>query len=151
MQGFSGTYELKPTKWIGGWRGKQLYEFANDANNPLTYEDAQGNLIRPDQHQTTDLGSVPKIMQWICPKYFAKDRYIPGYVYHDDAYQNHGWWYAKKGGWNFRKVTRKQADIYLRQMVMDLGGSKGNAWAIYMGVRIGGGKSWTHKHSPKAK
>jgi hypothetical protein len=142
ISGFSGTYELKPYQWQGGMFGKQLYEFTNDLGNPLTYADKNGNIIRPDQHQITDMGSVPSTLQYWMPKWFAKDRYLPGFLFHDDSYKNNGWWFACPGGWEFRKITRKQADLYLRQMIIDLGGSAGNATAIYWGVRLGGWRAW---------
>lgn len=143
MNGFSGDYELKPTRWDGGLFGKQLYEFTNYDHDPLTYEDLKGDLMRPDRHrEETDMGSVPKTVQWLLPKWFAKDRYLPAYLFHDDAYDNHGWWFAVKGGWEFRKLTRKQADDYLREMIISLGGSKANARAIWIGVRLGGWVSW---------
>ena len=142
MSGFSGTYELRPDHWQGGMFGKQLYEFTNDARDPLTYEDTNGNLIRPDRHTTTDLGSVPRVLQARLPGWFAKDRWTAAYIYHDDAYSSGGWWFAVEGGWEFRKIERKMADKYLRQMIRDLGGSWGNAAAIYWGVRLGGFRAW---------
>ena len=142
MRDFTGTYELKQYKWVGGMFGKQLYEFINDDDFPLTYEDANTNLIRPDNHLITDMGSVPKILQARLPGWFAKDRYLKAYIFHDSCYSLGGLWFAIKGGWEFRKLTRKQADLYLRDMVRVLGGGKCNAWAIYAGVRMGGWASW---------
>lgn len=142
MRGFSGTYELRPDHWEGGLFGRQIYEFTNDPSQPLTYEDGNTNLIRPDRHTFTDLGSVPKLLQARLPGWFAKDRYCPAYIFHDDAYARGGWWFAVAGGWEFRKITRKQADQYLWQMCRDLGAGRANAYAIYVGVRMGGWASW---------
>jgi len=139
---FSGTYELKPAYWTGGIRGKQIYEFQNDVKDPLTYEDADCNLIRPDAHTFTDMGSVPKLCQFLLPKWFAKDRYISAYIFHDDAYNHKGLWFAMAEGWQFIDISRRQADNLLREMVTDLGASKANAYLIWLGVRIGGRFSW---------
>lgn len=141
IPGFSGTYELKPYKWCKK-KKRQLYEFTNDPQDPLTYHAHNGFLIRPDQHQITDMGSVPLLLQAFIPSWFSKDRWLAAFIYHDDAYQNHGWWFAVHGGWKFRQASRKTADKMLYQMVRVLGGSKANAWAIYAGVRIGGKKAW---------
>ena len=147
MNGFSGIYKLDPAGWAGGWFGKELYEFTNDDADPLTCE-LGGSLFRPDHHYITDLGSVPKTLQYLCPKWFAKDRYPVSYLFHDSAYKRGAVWMGVPGGWKEMKLTRKAVDVMLRDMIILEGGGRANAQAIYAGVRLGGWASWD-KEAPK--
>lgn len=140
--GFSGKYDIEPLEWSGGWFGKQLYEFQNYMPDPLTCVLPCMRIVRPDRHFTTDLGSVPKTLQALAPIYFAKDRFPKSYIFHDSHYKHGGGWFAIKGGWEFRRLTRKQADDILREMVLLEGGSRIAARLIWAGVRAGGWASW---------
>ena len=144
MSAFSGTYKLESAGWKGSFWGKEMYEFTNDDADPLTCC-VDGILYRPDHHYKTDLGSVPRTFQFILPEYFAKDRYVKSYLFHDSAYNHGGVWVAVNGGWEFKAITRKQADEMLRDMILLEGGSKANARLIYWGVRAGGRFSWQGK------
>lgn len=144
VDGFAGTYALDPHHWDGGWFGKQIFEFTNNPDNPLTCE-LRGNLYRPDNHFFTDMGSVPKALQLLCPKWFAKDRYPLSYIYHDSAYRHGGHWVAAPGNWHFIPMTRKQVDNVLREMIILEGGGRANARTIWLGVRAGGWASWKKK------
>jgi len=141
MNAFSGTYKLESCGWSGWLWGKELYEFTNDDADPLTVE-LDGTLYRPDRHYKSDLGSVPRTLQFILPKYFAKDRYVKSFLLHDQSYLFGSIWVAVHGGWENRKLTRKQADTMLRDTILCEGGSKANARLIYWGVRMGGFASW---------
>ena len=147
MSAFSGKYKLDPAGWSGGFFGKELYEFTNDDADPLTCE-LGCRLIRPDHHYLTDLGSVPKTLQYICPKWFAKDRYPRSYLFHDSAYKHGAIWIGVPGGWKKVKATRKEVDQMLYDMIILEGGSRANARTIWMGVRAGGWASFD-KESPK--
>jgi hypothetical protein len=143
-RGFSGKYDLDPHHWQGGAFGKQIYEFTNNRRNPLTCQFGL-TLYRPDHHFFTDLGSIPLWLQTKLPKYFAKDRYPLSYLFHDSAYRHKGVWIFANGVWEFRSVTRKQADELLYEMLLIEGASKLNAKLIYTGVRLGGWASWGRK------
>ena len=138
---FSGKYNLDGDHWQGGFWGKQIYEFRNNRRTPLT---ATCGIVqyKPDNHFFTDLGSVPLTLQYSLPKWFAKDRYIRAYIFHDSAYKHGGVWVCINGKWTFRNLTRKQADDMLYHMLIAEGASKANARAIWLGVRAGGWYSW---------
>ena len=144
VDGFSGTYSLDPHHWEGGFWGKQIFEFTNNPTNPLTCE-LKGTMYRPDNHFFSDLGSVPKSLQTLLPKWFAKDRYPLSYLYHDSGYKHGGHWVAAPGDWHFIKMTRKQVDNILREMIILEGGGKANARTIWLGVWAGGWASWKGK------
>lgn len=138
---FTGRYDLNTHHWKGGFWGKQIYEFNNDPSNLLT---ATCGLVqyRPDHHFFTDLGSTPGLMQFLAPRWFAKDGFSKAFLFHDSAYIHHGVWVNVNGKWEFRKLSRKQADQMLYDMVIAEGGSKTAARLIYIGVRAGGWYSW---------
>jgi len=148
-KGFSGKYSLDPDHWQGGMFGKQIYEFNNDPVDPLTYC-AGVRIIRPDQHFLTDMGSVPKTLQYIAPKWFAKDRFPKAYIFHDSGYKHGGHWLAVKGGWRFFKMTRQMVDELLLDMIIAEGGGEIAANLIYAGVRSGGWLAWRHRKAPVA-
>jgi len=143
MDKFSGVYDCPFHHWQGGFFGKEIYEFTNSALDPLTYSD--DIMLRPDNHFMTDLGSVPKLLQATAPIWFAKDRFPRSYIFHDSGYKHSGHWVAVKGGWHFVKMTRKQVDRYLREMILAEGGSRSAANLVYAGVRAGGWASWKGK------
>ena len=145
MNGFSGTYDLRPSHWQGGMWGVQIYEFQNDPRDPLTYEDSKGNLIRPDRHFYTDLASTPRTLQMLFPAYFAKDRFPMSAIMHDSSYLHNGDFFAVAGGWEFRELTRRQADNLLYEMCIAEGLNKTNACLVWLGVRIGGSSAWKRK------
>lgn len=142
-KGFSGEYDLEPLDWQGKWFGKRVYRFVNDDHDPLTYDDGD-ILVRPDHRFTTDLASIPKTLQWLCPGAFAKDRFPNSVCLHDSGYLHGGHWCASNGSdWHFIPMSRKQIDRYLRDMVKAEGGNRVTAGLIYFGVRIGG--MWAFK------
>jgi hypothetical protein len=141
VDGFYGKYSLCPDHWEGGMWGKQIYEFTNHKNDPLTCK--MGLILyRPDRHFYTDLGSVPKTFQKLLPRWFAKDRFAKSYIFHDSAYKHKGVWVNVNGKWEFRALTRKQADEMLYEMILLEGGSRAAARLIYAGVRMGGWRGW---------
>ena len=141
IDGWSGDYALEPIGWVGGIWGKQMMQCTLDVHDPLMCR-LYGNLYRTGESFPTDLGSVPKTLQYLLPMWYAKDRWIRAYLAHDFSYQKGGMYVAVAGGWEFKEMTRKQADIMLRDMILLAGGSKANARTIYWGVRIGGRFSW---------
>ena len=139
--GFSGQWEATDPEWEGRMWGKPTWEFTNSPTDPLTCE-LQGTLYRPDNHFRTDYGSVPRLAQVLMPMWFDRARFTRSYIFHDSSYAHGGVWVGITGGWKFHKLTRKQADQLLRDMVRLEGGSRGAASAIYWGVRVGGRWSW---------
>jgi len=128
------------------------YQFDNSLSDPLTLA-LDGNLYRPKQSYKTDMGSVPPSLQAIYPRWFAKDRYLDSFLLHDQSYAFKSIFEAVPGGWEKIILTRKQADKMLKQCILLEGGSRKNAWAIYIGVRLGGCFSWGKgearaKHNP---
>ena len=139
--GFSGKYKLVPDGWDGKIFGKEMFEFTNDPHDPLTFAD--DILIRPDNHFRTDMGSVPRTLQFIAPRWFNRFRYPQSYILHDSGYSHHGHWVAANGSdWHFVKMTRKQVDDLLYDMIIAEGGSHANARTIWLGVRLGGRGAW---------
>jgi len=138
MNEFSGTFDLEPLNWQGKWFGKRLYQFINSLYDPLTYDDGVW-MVQPDNRFVTDLASIPKTLQLICPGAFAKDRFPKSVCCHDSGYLHGGHWVAHSGKeFHFLSMTRKQIDIYLRDMVKSEGGNRVTAALIYAGVRVGG-------------
>lgn len=141
MDGFSGSYKCDKVGWIGGPWGRPKFEYITNADDPLTC--TLDNIIyRPDNHFFTDKGSVPRLVQTILPVWFDRAKYEKSYAFHDSAYAHGGVWVAVNGGWEFKKITRKQADTMLRDMILLEDGGKANARLIYWGVRGGGFTSW---------
>ena len=142
--GFSGDYALESAGWVGGIWGKEMRTCTLDIHDPLTCS-MSNILYRTAEEFLTDLGSVPKTLQYLLPIWFAKDRWVSAYLQHDNCYQSGGLFVAVNGGWEFKKMTRLQADELLRDSIVAMGGSKANARTIYWGVRMGGKWSWKGK------
>ena len=145
MSAFSGKYTLDPGGWDGGWFGKEMFEFTNDDADPLTYANAKGQIIRPDHHFRTDMGSVPRTLQSLLPWWFDRFRFPKSYIFHDSGYKHGGHWFAVTGGWAFKSLTRRCVDDFLHEMILAEGGSTANARTIWAGVRMGGRFSWQGK------
>jgi hypothetical protein len=139
--GFSGRYSCDKVGWYGGWRGRPKFEYQNCLADPLTCT-LDRIIYRTDNHFFTDKGSTGRLLPLLVPAWFDRAKYEKSFSFHDSAYSNGGVWVAVNGGWEFKKITRKQADEMLRDMILLEGGSKSNARLIYWGVRAGGWASW---------
>jgi hypothetical protein len=100
---------------------------------PMVYRTPHGNFLVPAGF-ITDHASVPRIFTSIIPP--VQSAIAEASILHD-------WFYSKDS----RIVSRKFADLCLRELTIANGGSKalgGIAWAA---VRVGGRSSYRHCHS----
>lgn len=81
----------------------------------------------------TDFGSVPTALEWVVS---GEDVHLilPSIV-HDWLYQNRG--HVPEG-----TFTRKQADLLLVEGMRRRGAGWWKRNAVYLAVRLGGGKAW---------
>jgi hypothetical protein len=132
-------YEIHPRYNTGLFR-KTVFEFDLDIHKPLTFQRANGELIRPDRHYLTDKGSVPVCLRWLVPH----DTYERSFLLHDSAFLHHGH-YVKSplgGDFVFRTLTMDQANSLLAEM-MDAEGAWGiTRAAVYKAVKWFGAFSW---------
>lgn len=123
------------------WPDKTIYQFELNPITPLTYIAPDGKRYQPGKVYETDQGSVP----WLIQRWIPKDRFL-GYYFHDFVYLHGYIWMLAPGEatWVKRYMDRKDADIMLREMCLldPFPASTREAWAIYIGVRLGGGKAW---------
>jgi hypothetical protein len=118
----------------------------------ITYRTHAGDVITIPKGMQTDLASIPRLLWTFLP---PDGPWVQIAVFHDLLYKTKG-----AGVWNFRDkdgnpigtprpslsrqtcYNRKDADELLRDGMADLGISGFRRWAIYNGVRIGGGAGW---------
>ena len=93
-----------------------------DTTDWLRYLDRQGNLWEVEPGSSTDLGSVPSLLDWFVSRTYG----APAYVLHDTFYR----YWIKTG-----KATYRQADRILREALADLGGPTPKCWFAWAGVR----------------
>jgi len=155
-QGYS-LPKVDSKRRLGGLlASKAIYEYTTDLQAPLTFIDKDGRFRQPDRHlERTDLGSQPPIVQLFIPK----DRYLLSVIFHDSAYAHHWTWIKGKDQFYYKTViTRKEADMLLREMVLvegmmnlpknkilraiQIARTKADAAMMYAGVRAGGRFSW---------
>lgn len=123
-EGYSIVKDIeRSTRW------NTIYEYTT-GNPSLTYRDKHGNIWRPDNHYFTNQGTTPLGI--------GKDRFL-GYYLHDSACIFGGLWQWQGDKWVFVKLTRRQADDMLYDMVLadPQPGWKSTACTIWLGVRIG--------------
>ena len=99
------------------------YDFTLDPVAPLTYHDGRGGKYQPNRHytrqakdDTTDMGSIPKCLQWL----IAKDKYLLAFIYHDSAWEHEGVWYCPPGyeHYIFQRMTLYESNAMLQRMVV---------------------------------
>ena len=144
---FKGTYHLtflrvetadgEPVPWF-------LCEL--DAANPLTFITDAGIFIRPAGQFETDMGSVPPPLQGIAGP-LASPR---GYVCHDSAFDNHGWWESADQAKTWAFVRKTEAEV--NDLLCDMCAADGVGWlereAIHAGVDLGGTALWNNHLGP---
>ncbi len=81
---------------------------------------------------TTDFTSVPRGLRCLLPP----DESAPAAVIHDFLY--------KQGHLARVPITRAQADRVYREFLQLYGQSRWQCWALYAGLRLGGGRTWNH-------
>lgn len=150
---FTGRFDLTPRPQSGPWWSKTLYDFRLSPRCPLTYH--RGTFrAQPDRHFVTDGGSIPRIVQLIPA--LQKDRYWRAYAFHDSAYRNGCFYVWKRVSclnqstgmveftWRYerRALTRAQADLWLREMLLAEGASIVTARVVYRAVRMFGWIAW---------
>lgn len=120
---------------------KVIYEFTLKEDNPLTYCSYGIQRIRPDRHLAeTDMGSIPLSLQMFLPK----DEFLLSYIFHDSTYKHKGLYFENKatGKYEFRELTRAEADRLLLEMIRAEGGGIVKSRIIWVAVRSFGRFSW---------
>jgi hypothetical protein len=118
----------------------------------ITYRTHAGDIITIPPGMQTDLASIPRQLWSFLP---PDGPWVQIAVFHDLLYKTKGngvWLFHDKDGkpvgeprpTQSRRTcySRKEADELLRDGMADLGISGWRQWAIYNGVRIGGGAGW---------
>ena len=128
--------------------GRSLWAVAK----PLTYRSHAGDIITLPPGMTTDLASIPRLLWSFLP---PDGPWVQIAVFHDLLYKTHGtgvYLFKRPDGTVGRSqasrsratpYTRQEADELLRDGMNDLGVSGWRRWAIYNGVRVGGGAGWS--------
>ena len=121
------------------------FDFENDPVNPLTYI-LPDRWIRPAQKFSTDFGSVPEELQSLvgpldCPS---------AYLFHDSAFDNHGWWESNDQGATWQYVSKTMAEV--NDMLFDMAEAEGVDWLereeMFSGVEVGGTALWNNHKGP---
>lgn len=126
MSRFSGHYGLE-------WKAPGLYRYRPYPAEPFAYRtDVVPGLVVVPEEMDTDGASTPRVL-WTVPGYSPWD-WLPAALVHDWAYE------AKALGRPY--CSRLEADLMLREGVLDLGFSKVVAETVYRAVRVAGGPWW---------
>jgi hypothetical protein len=139
-------------RWGMVWR-VPLFEFRNDRKFPLTFHDYDGTAYQPDNHFTTDGGSVPPLL-WNVPFLrFDPQAFPRAYPLHDSAFHYGGLYVRKPGRKQFRFAPLERAfcDGLLRRMVVADGAGRINAGAIRFGVWCGSRWAWDEQAQAAAR
>jgi len=153
---WTGRYELRDVPapywaaipfWKRLWKRityKRQYEFITDPKNPLTFNHPDNFAIRPDNHFFTDLGSIPKIFQSLCPALFAKDLWERSYILHDSGFAFKGLFFAQYDlmRFVFSPMSKKTLNNLLSLTIKAEGGSALSSGPIWFGVWLGSGHAW---------
>lgn len=146
---------MAKSRGFGPWSGKvELVVLTNSrgpvlragrtlwaVRNAFTYTTHAGERITVPAGMVTDLASIPRPFTLLLP---PDGPWVSAAVVHDFLYETRGTctWRGRTGC--SRPYTRAEADRVLRDAMDDLGLSGWRVWAIYQGVRIGGGSGWGH-------
>ena len=130
--------------------GQAVFEFRLSPTRPLMYYGQIAGRLgywQPDRHGPTDLGSVPRILQWLPG--LDQTRYGAAYIFHDVACRHNQLYVSDTGApgtYSAYTVSRAHADRMLRHMIANwdhdrtwLGSvsSVVSRWTVWTGVRIG--------------
>lgn len=137
---FTGKYTMIANGVIKRWHvlcrsQVAVFEFQNDPADPLRFWLDGTTWIAPgNRFDGCDFGSVPLALQGLVSPLCAPR----SFVLHDYFYEFHGWW-ARTG---FVRISRKQADDMLYDMMRAEGCDKWTASKTWAGVRAGGWAVW---------
>lgn len=117
---------------------KAIYRYKSDEDNPLTLLFTDGKYYRPNKNFETDMGSVPRVLQFFIPK----DRFLLSFIFHDSIYKEGGIWVSDTydGPYVFKKLSRSKGDSMLKVMTT-LEPSPAGVVAsscVWFGVTVGG-------------
>lgn len=107
--------------------GENQWELALPYNR---YSQRLGRWIAVPQGTETDLASVPRLLLAVVDDDGPHARAA---VIHDYIYRNPGL---------FPRISRKQADQIMDDLMAEDGVGRFKRWIIYRAVRLGGGRAW---------
>lgn len=140
-------YDLEFLHYRCGFLGGQtpIFAFHLNREHPLMFRQGDGTLLMTPERFPTDGGTVkPTQAQYWIPK----DRFMPGFLFHDSIYQTGGLW-AKRPGhlWEWVELSRSETDALLMTFCLcdpvPCGWWK--AHIVWSGVRVGGWWGWSGK------
>ena len=144
-RGFTGDYGMSKISTEHWWGipifPKELYQFTNNPDDPLTYRAVNGTLYRTGTSFQTDKGSVPPFIRI----FIRPSAYERSYAFHDYGYKHGGFFQSRGGvdaGYVFVPMSRLEVDRLLREMIVASRGCRATAAIVYAGVRIGAGRAW---------
>jgi len=125
--------KVRDDPWF--WTTKAIYLFTLVRENPLTYINGNSDYWIPGERYETDMGSVPVTAQVIVPK----DRGLLSYLFHDYAcLTGHLHKRDTYGVYHEVKLTRKQRDDMLLEMLAAEGVNKFQRYLVWYNVRLFG-------------
>lgn len=112
---------------------KPIFEFTLHDPLPITFEDHNYDLWRPNRHGFSDGGSIPIVGQ----VFISPFSYLPIYIFHDDSCKNGGLWCLRYGDteWRFVKLGRGARDDMLDDMAEVCGMGIIKRSVVHIGVR----------------
>lgn len=128
---------------IPGSKNPILYEFTLDLVAPMTLVLDDGRSIRPDRHETTDMGSIPALAQLWVPK----DSTLLTFVLHDSGYIKGGLYVATRTGERhvFMPMTRAEVDVLMVVGAEAEGAPPVARTVVYYMVRSFGWLAWNQR------
>ncbi len=120
--------------------GRQLWAVGKS----LTYRTHAGDTITVPAGMVTDLASIPRP---VSPILAPDGPYVQAAVVHDFLYVTSGtciWMKRPRSCSRAKPYSRAEADAILDQAMADIGVTSWQRWAVFDGVRIGGGRGWGH-------
>jgi len=110
----------------------------------LAYQTVAGDTITVPKGFVTDLASIPRLVSGVLP---PDGPWTEAAVVHDCLYFTRGGlqlWYGRRCISRAQPYSRAEADDILREAMADIGVGLVQRNIIWTGVRVGGGKGWSH-------
>lgn len=119
-----------------------LFEFTQNAEDPLTYVAHNGLTCRPQPHLTTDGGTIPRFL-WAVPFIRLGPWDFPrAYPFHDSGFTYGGLYVKEADGFRFKLLSRNRLNVLLGEMIRSDGGSSVDEGTVEFGLKLGSWSTW---------